>query len=200
MENLNKRRLQKAATRERILECALVLFEKDGFSTVRTQDIALAAEIAHGSLFVHFPTRDDLIVAAIDKFAGEACLQTRQSLKDTNSLEEILKAHVNSISKNEALHAHLVSENFLLPPKSRATVLEINAVIANQLSQALQGKTHHLQQKKVPSHFIFNLWIGLLNHYLMNRDIFAPNKSVMKTRGPELIKHFITLLNLGEKE
>lgn len=193
MEKTNKRLQQKTETRERILNCALKLFEQRGFTQVKTQDIAELAGVSHGSIFVHFPTRDDLIVEAIDRFAGAACEETRLCLKQTTELTAVLKAHVKAIQKYEALYAHLVAESHLLPPKSRATVVELNAVISNQLTRALNDKVPDLRARKVKPHFVFNLWIGLINHYLVNRDLFAPNDSVMERHGNELVKQFSQL-------
>lgn len=38
------------------------------------------------------------------------------------------------------------------------------------------------------------LWIGLVHHYLMNRDLFAPGESVIARRGRELLDHYMGLL------
>lgn len=49
--------------------------------------------------------------------------------------------------------------------------------------------------KRMPIHLLFNTWLGLVHHCLMNRDPFAPGKSVLSIRGEELINHFMSLLS-----
>jgi hypothetical protein len=39
-----------------------------------------------------------------------------------------------------------------------------------------------------------NTWIALTNHYLMNRDLFAPGASVIAVRGAELKKQLIEII------
>jgi AcrR family transcriptional regulator len=58
----------KEATRERILDAALELFRRQGFEATTTRDIAQAAEIATGTLFNYFDTKESLLAS----LAGEA--------------------------------------------------------------------------------------------------------------------------------
>jgi AcrR family transcriptional regulator len=52
---------QKSATRQRILDAAIELFRTRGFDGTTTRDIALAAEIATGTLFNYFETKEAIV-------------------------------------------------------------------------------------------------------------------------------------------
>ena len=39
-----------------------------------------------------------------------------------------------------------------------------------------------------------NIWIALTNHYLMNRDLFAPGESVVAARGAELKAQWLEII------
>jgi len=41
---------------------------------------------------------------------------------------------------------------------------------------------------------LFNTWLGLIHHYLGNRDLFAPGHSVVERHGSMLLDHFVGLL------
>ncbi|MBT3221823.1 MAG: hypothetical protein HN348_22320 [Proteobacteria bacterium] len=41
---------------------------------------------------------------------------------------------------------------------------------------------------------LFNTWLGLVHHYLVNRDLFFPEGSVLEARGEELLSHFMMLI------
>jgi hypothetical protein len=41
---------------------------------------------------------------------------------------------------------------------------------------------------------LFNTWIALIHHYLVNRDLFAPRRSVVRAKGRELVDHFLSLV------
>ena len=52
-----------AATRERILETASKLFAAGGFEAATTRDIARGADIAVGTVFNYFPTKEAIVEA-----------------------------------------------------------------------------------------------------------------------------------------
>ncbi|SRR6266508_1014574 len=59
------------AARERILEAASRLFLRDGFRAVGVDTIVAEAGIAKMTLYTHFPSKDDLIVAYLERANGQ---------------------------------------------------------------------------------------------------------------------------------
>ena len=55
-----------AKTRDKLLEASLVLFNERGFGAVTTASIAQHAGVLEGSLWYHFRTKKDILVAHID--------------------------------------------------------------------------------------------------------------------------------------
>jgi AcrR family transcriptional regulator len=53
-------------TRRRILDAAMSLFAERGYHTCTNADVAEAAGLTRGAMLYHFPTREDLVDAAID--------------------------------------------------------------------------------------------------------------------------------------
>lgn len=68
---------EKEATRQRILEGAIDLFRRQGFENTTTRDIAQAAEIAAGTLFNYFDTKE----AIVSELAGEALAKARAAFQ-----------------------------------------------------------------------------------------------------------------------
>ena len=62
----------KEATRQTILEVARCMLADRGWENVSTRDIAAAAEIAHGTLFNYFPTREAIVGALVADALGAA--------------------------------------------------------------------------------------------------------------------------------
>ncbi|MBF7729899.1 TetR/AcrR family transcriptional regulator [Pseudomonas sp. N040] len=58
-------------TRDRILECALELFNRQGESNVTTLEIANELEISPGNLYYHFHGKEPLIMELLGRFQGE---------------------------------------------------------------------------------------------------------------------------------
>jgi AcrR family transcriptional regulator len=52
--------------RSRILETAIELAEKGGFDNVRLRDVAAQAEVALGTLYKRFPSKESILLAALE--------------------------------------------------------------------------------------------------------------------------------------
>jgi AcrR family transcriptional regulator len=100
----------KAATRQRILQAAARLFAEQGFEATTTRDIAAAAEIASGTLFNYFATKEAIVGclagAAIEAAGADFARQTRKAA----SFDEDLFAYVAAgLRKLKPLRKHLPS-------------------------------------------------------------------------------------------
>lgn len=86
----------KAATRKRILEVSRRLFGERGFETTTTRDIANAAEIASGTLFNYFATKEAIVESLVSEAYAAALERFSKSIEagERRSLEEELFAHV----------------------------------------------------------------------------------------------------------
>jgi AcrR family transcriptional regulator len=178
-----------------IMEAALRIMGTDGLLSARTLDIAKAAHVAHGTVFVHFPTRDDLLCAVIDEFGRRVSYRLHILAARGRGFRENLKAHLKGLSEYEPLYARLISECRLIPRRARMSFVMIQSAISLHLGAAVEKETREGILRPMPLHLLFNTWIGLVHHYLINGDLFAPNKpSVLKKYGTVLIDHFCALV------
>ena len=71
---LSRRERKKQQNRQRLLDCAIDLFQTQGFDKTTVDDIAEAADVSRGTFFNYFPTKehllDDIGDAALDDFSG----------------------------------------------------------------------------------------------------------------------------------
>jgi AcrR family transcriptional regulator len=84
----------KQATRQRILECARELFAGQGFDAASTRDIARAAEIATGTLFNYFPTKEAIAMTLVAEALCEGQEDFRRKPRPALSLEEEMFAFI----------------------------------------------------------------------------------------------------------
>ncbi|KAB2832113.1 MAG: TetR/AcrR family transcriptional regulator, partial [Caedimonadaceae bacterium] len=52
------RQLKKQHTKEKIIQTGIQVMSEQGIMATKTLDIAKAADLSHGSIFVHFPTKN----------------------------------------------------------------------------------------------------------------------------------------------
>jgi AcrR family transcriptional regulator len=77
-------------TKERILEAADRLIRGRGLARVRTREIAREAGVAEGTLYVHFPHKEDLFLAVVRKNTPEFAESVRPELAGKRALDESL--------------------------------------------------------------------------------------------------------------
>lgn len=58
-------------TKDKLLRAGLVLVARDGFGAATTAAIAAEAGVAEGTLYRHFPSKDDLFIEAYRRLKGE---------------------------------------------------------------------------------------------------------------------------------
>lgn len=192
----SQRQDQKDQTRKCIVEAALQQFAKDGLTAAKTSDIAMAAKVSHGTIFVHFPTRENLLDTVIEEF-GMRISRRLHELADKNcSMEEVLKAHLKGVAEYESFYTRLVTENRLLSESSRNTLIIIQSSISFHILQIAEKEMKAGVLRSIPYDLLFNTWIGLVHHYLANGDLFAPGVSVVEQHGNRLVDYFINLIAL----
>ncbi len=188
------RQEQKAATRDRLVNAAMALFARKGIVQTTTADIAKSIRMSHGVVFLHFPKRDDLVIAVIDEFGRRLGVEFRQALEQDLGLRAVLRAHLRVLAEFEPFYARLVTEAPLLPPKVRSTLLMLHAAVSQRLFLALERERKAGRARRFERPLLFNTWIGLVHHYLVNRDLFATGDSVISEHGDALVQHLMTLV------
>ena len=70
MNTAKTRTQQKEQTRLKLIEAAGAVFARLGFDRAQISEITEAAGVAHGTFYVHFQSKDDLIHLLVDRING----------------------------------------------------------------------------------------------------------------------------------
>ncbi len=185
------RNQQKKATREAIAEAAHELFAKQGLLRTTTAQIARAAGLSHGTLFVHFPRREDLQSEVIARVGTRIAGAVHSAAASRGDIKDVLRSHLRAIAEEEDFYIRLLIEAPLLGPSARSTLIGIQSAVAHHFFGSESGQPADVGEPAL----LFNTWIGLVHHYLMNRDLFAPGVSVVEKWGEVLVRHFADLID-----
>jgi AcrR family transcriptional regulator len=190
----SQRALQREATRRQLVEAGLRVVATAGFAGATTAAIAQATGKAHGTVFVHFGTRD-LLVTELVAEVGRV-ISARLNALETNepSVAEVLTAHLTALEESELLYSRLLSEASSLPLAARAQIFALQSGIAWRLRGAYTRSREARAVRDIDPVTLSNVWISLTNHYLMNRDLFAPGASVIAERGADIKAQFLALI------
>lgn len=113
-ENARKRSRQRLEERERgILDAATELFASHGFHATSTRKVAAAAGVSEGTVFHYFGSKNDLMLAILDRFyngvLNPRAVEILDTVMDTPTrLRELALHHVRSLSANNALMMRLL--------------------------------------------------------------------------------------------
>lgn len=188
------RQLQKEQTKELLLKTAYAVFSEKGIMNTRMTDIAKAAGVSHGTMFVHFDTHEALIEEVVEVYGKKIALHTHELADSCENMEEVLSAHLAGIMEFEAFYTWLVIENRLLPLSVRASWVSIQSAISFHFSQVAERELQLDRGVNIPVHLLFNMWLGLVHYYLANGDLFAPEGNVIKRYGNTLVENYLKLI------
>lgn len=189
-----QRQKQKLETRNHLIQTAMKQFASDGLTATRTSDIAAAAGVSHGTVFAHFPTREELLMAVIEEFGTRITTRLHELVETHSGLKQVLAAHLTGVGEYEEFYTRLVSEGRLLNASCRNAYVMIQSSISFHILQAAEPEMEEGRIRPMPTELLFNTWIGLVHHYLVNGDLFAPGGSVLERYGKLLIEHYMGLI------
>lgn len=196
---VSTRQIQKLNTRKKIIETAYKVFSEKGFS-VPSSIIAKEAGVSHGSIFAHFPTMNDLLISLLSDFGDKMGSSLHILAKKCNSVENLLKEHLKVLKEYETFYSRLISEKNRLPNEAKNTFAIIQSTVAFHFSSVIEREIEKGMVKKLPVHMLFNIWLGLVHYYLLNKDFFSDsNESVIKRYGSELLSTYLNLIKNERK-
>lgn len=187
------RQEQKQQTRELLLQTAYRCFCAGGILGTRMSDIARAAGVSHGTVFLHFQTQEELVAEVVERSCGRIAARTHELAEGCGSVEELLRAHLAGIREFEAFYTRLVVENRLLPQPVRDAWIAAQSAVAFHLEPSLE-KAAAEAGIAVPASMLFNLWLGLVHYGLANGDLFAPEGGVVERCGDSWVDAYLRLL------
>src|SRR5947199_8359334 len=93
--------------RELILRAATRVFARNGYFNSKVADIARAADVADGTVYLYFKSKDEILHSIFDQNMAEAIAAGRQLISDLNDprekLRRIAKLHLERLGAERAV-------------------------------------------------------------------------------------------------
>ena len=186
-----KRQTQKEETRRRLLETGYRVICEKGMLRTRVSDIAQAAGVSHGAVFVHFESLEALLAEVIEEYGRHIALRTHELAATSARMDDLLRAHLTGIGEHEAFYTRLVTENRLLPQGVRDVWIGLQSAMSFHFSRVA---AQEWPEAEMDMALMFNTWVGLVHHYLSNGDLFAPEGSVTERYAETLISFYMKMM------
>ena len=193
---IGKREQQKQETRKRILDVAYTQFAERGIEETKTADIASAAQLSHGALFVHFKTREDIVFHVIDRFGLRLSEEIDRKTSRSRKAKSILMSFVATLAEYEAFYTELVLIAPKLPDSVQSALFMVQNGFSNYLLPSIRREMDPERSRQLSEPCILNAWFGLLHYYLMNRKWYVKDGLYLSQKGEEIVNQYLLLLNI----
>ena len=99
------------AKRRRILRAAIEVFARKGYFAARMTDVAKAADVADGTLYLYFEGKEHLLISVFDDFMGSFVERLRTEVAKVedpiDKLRKIVSVHLETLGADREL-AHVM--------------------------------------------------------------------------------------------
>src|SRR5205809_6776037 len=93
--------------RDAILRAAIDVFADRGFFNAQVADVARAAGVAAGTVYLYFRGKDDLLVSIFERTMRDALARVREAVADTTDPRERLRRfarlHLGGLGRDRSL-------------------------------------------------------------------------------------------------
>jgi TetR/AcrR family transcriptional regulator, cholesterol catabolism regulator len=139
------RAAETAQRRRRLLEAAIELATEGGYDSVQMRDVAARAQVAMGTLYRHYASKDQLLLAALADQAGE--LRNRLGQRPARGerpgdrVADVLRRATRALTRDPSITAAMVTA--LSSPESQAASAkrEVYDILRTIISRAVDGAT-----------------------------------------------------------
>jgi AcrR family transcriptional regulator len=153
--------------RSRVVEAALELAGEGGYDAVQMRDVATRAQVALGTIYRYFSSKDQLLAAALVQWSGdiERKLTQRPPRGDTaaDRVVDVLRRTSRVMERNPTLTAALVTAIASPDPAVRECQNDVDKIMRTLVSDALHDVDDADGVMRVLSQVWFASLIGWVN-------------------------------------
>ena len=137
----SKRARNQAARRERVIAAAVDLASDGGYEAVQMRDVAARADVALGTLYRYFPSKDHLLIAALAEQVST--LQRRLAQKPprgpsaADRVVDVLRRASRALEREPRLTAALVTALSSADPSVAEAKQEVYDILASVIADAV---------------------------------------------------------------
>jgi len=179
---MNKRQLGKEKTRQKIVAVTRELIIQDGIHRLTAKDIAQGCEIAHGSMFLHFNSMDNLLHQVIyDELIrmGQSLYEAADGLEDVDVLMEV---YLDMVEKEEAFLSRLYQEFEFLSDALKSHILSLECIHRNFFYKVIEAGIKQGVYKQVDITLVLTGFFSTIHYYLVRRQYYAKVSVIKENR------------------
>ncbi len=147
-------------SRRRLLDAARILFVERGYHSTRPQDIARAADVGHGTFYLHFPDKRACFFAFVDEACAEVDAMVLASLEPAEGLEERIEAIIEAVIRYHREHPGVLMAALVDPGVIDADTDHTTLLVERWASQWAKDLAERASEGRVFAHYDWDV-VGL---------------------------------------
>lgn len=180
-----------------ILDAALEVFAAKGFYEAKVSEIARAAGVADGTIYLYFKNKDDLLISLFEAKLEEVNAGLRAELANVagpqQRIERVIRYHLRRASEHPSLTAFMTVELRRSQKFMRSHAKAQLAAYLGQWEAIIEdGKAQGIFRADVGTGILKNLLFGALDHATM---LWVNNPHRQTKDLDEVGDHLIALIN-----
>jgi AcrR family transcriptional regulator len=158
-----------AARRERVIKAAMDLASEGGYDAVQMRDVAARAQVALGTIYRYFASKDHLLAAAQVQWSRDMQrrLAQRPARGDTavERVVDVVRRATRAMERQELLASALITAISSSDPAVAECQREVDGIMAGMLADSMDGVDAGVQQGvvRVLGHVWFASLLGWVN-------------------------------------
>lgn len=163
---------QRESTRERILEAAEDAFAEKGYHETLVDDIAGRTSLSKGGFYFHFPSKEDLFFAVIDRLAGRLTLRAEKAAASCDSplagVDAALSEVLTRLGRRRRLAKVLLVQGYSMGSAFEKKRVEIFGRFADVIQDGLDRAVDAGEIAPVNTAVVARAWLGAVNEIVVN--------------------------------
>lgn len=170
-ESFDKRSRDPENTRSRILDAALSVFASKSYHEASVDEIVEMSHTSKGSVYFHFPNKQTLFLALVDKFADTLERRVNESIKrEAQGIKRVdvaLRAVLETFGKYRSLAKILLVQAVGLGTAFEAKRLQVHDRFANLIRLYLDEAVAVGDIAPVDTELVAYAWMGAINEIVI---------------------------------
>jgi AcrR family transcriptional regulator len=194
---------RKQARPGEILDAALQIFAEKGFAAARMEDIAARAGVTKGTIYLYFPSKEEVFKTLVRKHVGETLAgAAQQATSFKGTAREFLAAFFAAIAQMIIHHGEravlpkiIISESGNFPELARFWRTEVIDKALGMLSGVIAKGIARGELRDLPPDYVARLCVAPIILSIIWRTTIAPTDHVAFDYQKFLSLHLDVLLN-----
>jgi len=184
----------KAATREKILSAAEDVFSQKGYHDSLMDEIAQISKTSKGALYFHFPSKESLFFALLDRLADALVREVEKEISKNKGavakVQAAIEAVLRALSKRRRLAKIVLRQGYGLGPKFEKKRLALFDRFAHLIERHLQEAIEEGSISDLNTRITAYAWLGSLNE-IVTRWLYLDDPHPIKEALPTLVPLFL---------